>query len=234
MTTLGRFAVLLIVLTSVGAPAAAQQTSGDRTDAGSLVIELAGDGSAEVSLVTTFDLTTEADRQGFERLRADLDTVADAHHAQMRRVAARTAAETGREMSVDEPAATAHVVETDGERRGVVTVRVRWHGLAAVEDDRLVVREPFASGFETDRPVTISAPEGYALTAVSPTPQTRTATTVVFDAGTAFEDFAVVAVSGAGTASAEATTATRLPTPLASVALVSALALLVYAVRRSR
>lgn len=133
----------------------------------SLVVSVAEDGDAEVTL--TYDLTSENERDAFKTLENDSDAqtqVRDRFRDRMASVADRAESATGRAMSVDNASVKVYVAE-DGET-GAMRLRVTWHGLAAVDGDRLIVTEPFASGFTANRGVTLIAPDGYELTGASP------------------------------------------------------------------
>lgn len=69
--------------------------------------------------------------------------------------------------------------------------------MAGAEGDRLLVTEPFASGFSTDRPFTLVGPDGYELTDATPEPDDRTAQSATWAAGTSLEGFAVTLESSA-------------------------------------
>lgn len=179
--------VVTLLLTAVGTAAAA--TTQD--DAGrEFAIDLREDGSATVSLTVPYELDSPEERDAFTSLRDD-----EAAREQFRTqfatrldaVAADAQARTGRSMSVRD---SEIAVDTVGDT-GIVTLSVTWDGLAAVDGDRLVVTEPFASGFTTDRPVTVTAPDGYDVTGVSPQPDDREAGTLAWSAGTSFEGFEV-------------------------------------------
>lgn len=197
MTRTSAFVTLLVVgalLVGAVGPAAAQTAE---ESARSLAIDLHEDGSAAVSLTVAYELDSQDDRDAFTSLRDDR-----AAREQFRtRFASRMAAvaedaenATGREMAVTDSDVS---VETDGDT-GLVTLSVTWDGLAAVEDDRLVVTEPFASGFATDRPVTLTVPDGYEVTAVSPEPTDSEDGAVTWSSGTALDGYEVTAAPAEG------------------------------------
>jgi len=66
----------------------------------------------------------------------------------------------------------------------------RWR--VAVDGDRLTVTEPFASGFEPDRPFTLTAPEGYGIASAAPDPSSSDEASATWEADTELEDFEVV------------------------------------------
>lgn len=183
---------LLLVASAValGGSAAAQDGAGAPTEP--FVVALEDDGSARVTLTVTFDLTTDAERRAFERLRNN-DTARrafrDGYADGLRAVAATAENRTGREMSVTDPAAELRRANDTG----VVALSVTWSGLARVEGDRLVVREPFASDYQPDRRFVVRAPDGHELSSVSPEPDARDGSTARWDAGTSLDGFRVVA-----------------------------------------
>lgn len=135
-----------------------------------LVVDLEEDGDATVTLVSTYDLADEDQRAAIETLEEDAEARAanaDRFAERLETVAADAEARTDRQMSIGDPATDVTV----GDDVGVVRVRATWSNLAAAEDD-LVVREPFASGFDADRPLTVVGPDGYELSETSPEPAT--------------------------------------------------------------
>lgn len=166
--TIASVVVAVLVVATVATPVAAGSDAEP-----SLVVELHEDGSADVVLTLTYDLNSDDERDAFRTLENDSDTrtqVRDRFADRMASVAASAENATGREMRVSD--ATIDVYTTEGGETGVVELGVRWHGLAAVEGDRLVVTQPFASGFETDRRVAFVPPEGYELAEATPEPAT--------------------------------------------------------------
>lgn len=155
-----------------------------------LDVAVAPDGSATVTLVSTYELTDANESDAFERLRNDdqaRERLQTRFRDRMARVAADAANATGREMSVTGAAVDLRTVEDTG----VVELSVTWEGLAAADGERLTVTEPFASGFQSDRPVRLTVPEGYGVTSATPDPTERDGRTLVWAAGTSLDGFAV-------------------------------------------
>jgi len=202
-----------VVLGSLAAPAAGAQTGTDGSAGGhtALVVDLAEDGDATVTLRLTFDLDREEERRALERLRENRTEIASTFEEQMRAVAARTAEETGREMAVT----SADVAVTTEGSTGVVELSVAWTGLASVEGDRLVVSEPFADGFEPAGRFEVEAPEGYVLAETTPTAASTTETGAAWEAGSSLDGFEAAFVP------ADASTSTSLPGFGAPAALVA-------------
>ena len=83
---------------------------------------------------------------------------------------------------------------TEGET-GTVAYRFRWENLAVVEDDRIVLSEPFSSYASLDRELVVTAPEGYEFASVSPQPEHQEDGVVSWSGLTDFgESFEVVVV----------------------------------------
>jgi len=166
-------------------------------------VDLDERGDAEVSVTYAYDLTTEDEADAFEVISNDEATrtaFVDRFESRMRSVAERSENRTGREMSVGDGAV--ELERTDD--TGVVTLSVRWEGLAAAEGDALTLGEPFASGFSPDRPLTVSAPDGYAIAATTPTASEDGASTATWDAGTDLGGFEVEMTAEGGTAGSDA------------------------------
>lgn len=177
----------LVVLGAAAGPAAGTQTATDGSAAGDtvLVVDLAEDGDATVTLRLTFDLDREEERRALERLGENRTEISAAFEEQMRAVAARTAEATGREMAITSADVA---ISTEGST-GVVELSVAWSGLAAVEGDRLVVSEPFADGFSPPGRFAVRAPEGYVLAESSPMAASTTETGATWEAGSSLDGF---------------------------------------------
>lgn len=177
LATLAALALVVTVATVGTAEAATTDANTASTyfDQPAVVVELGTDGSATVTTVYTYDLTTDDEREAFRGLEGDDRAIANVtarYRDRLSRVADTAADETGREMAVTD--ATAELRTIDDGDTGVVALSVTWEGLAAVDGDRLTVTEPFASGFEADRRLLLVAPDGYRLAAMSPSPDAVT------------------------------------------------------------
>lgn len=189
--------VLVAFVLLIAAPAAATAGTVQSTDSTTLqsaepafVVDLDVDGSARVTLVTTFDLTTDSEREAFESLRAN-ETARERRTNQfadrMRAIVTRAEDSTERDMAVHSPDMS--YATTDD--IGIVSLSVTWDGLVAQNGDRLVLREPFASGFNIDRPFQVVAPDSYEVGTATPTPTTQQGNSAVWNANTQFEGFEV-------------------------------------------
>lgn len=183
---------LLVLVFLVAAPVAATTGATQANDSTApepaLVVALDTDGSARVTLVTTFDLATDSERAAFEALRAN-QTAREQRTARfagrMQAIAIRAEDTAEREMTVRDPT----MAFSTANATGILTLSVTWDGLAARGGDRIVLREPFASGFDIDRPFRVVAPDGYELSTATPPPTTRQQSGVTWSAATRFEGF---------------------------------------------
>jgi len=176
------------------APVGTAGASGHQSDA--FVVALQEDGAATVSLELAFDLTTERDRATFAELEANATRLAQLREAFDRRlsaVAATAAADTGREMRVEN--ATGTVVTDDD--AGRVVLSATWTGLARTDGDRLVLAAPFDAAFEPDRQFVVRAPDGYTLSATDPAPASTSDGAATWAADTSLDGFEVVAAPAA-------------------------------------
>ena len=220
---------LVAVVALAAGPAAAQSAAEP-----AFVVQLEADGSATVTLQSTFDLTTDAEREAFASLETDdqaQDEAAARFLERLRAVAGDAEAATGREMRVTE--ASIELRRTDDGRTGVVTLTATWTGLAATDGDRLVVTEPFASGFAPERPFVVRAPDGYVVEAASPAPDARDETSATWQAGSDLAGL-TVEVAPAPTPTAEPTETGGQPGFGALAALAALLAVAVLARRAAR
>lgn len=194
-----RIGGLLLCALLVSSLAAAPASATSEHPEEEFLVELDGEGNADVSVTSTYDLETDSERAAFEELRTN-ETAQEERLTKFRNrmemVAADAGNTTGRDMTVDD--ASIDFSTANGGDTGVVMLSVTWNGLAALEGDRLVVTEPFASGFEPDRPFTVRWPDGYDRGDTVPTPATSTETSATWDAGTEFESFSLT-VTGSST-----------------------------------
>lgn len=174
------------------APAGATQTTD--APAPSLTVDLADDGDARVTLVSTFDLDDGSERAAFDELRTN-ETARSAYEARQTdrwaAVANATANRTGREMAVENGSLS--LSRTDS--TGVATFSLTWAHLATVDDGMLTLDEPFASGFEPDRRFVVVLPERYELDSVSPGPTNSSDGRLVYEADAELNGLSVVASS---------------------------------------
>lgn len=171
--------LVLSVIAMTVSPVSAQSTAEP-----AFIVELNADGSAEVTLRSTFDLTTDSEQEAFRTLMEDeqaQQNAKDRFLERMQAVASDAENATGREMAVTDPTIDLH--RSDDNETGVVTLSVTWQGLAAVDGETLRVTEPFASGFSPDRPFVIRVPDGYGITSVTPNPDERDGTSVAWTSG---------------------------------------------------
>ena len=188
------FAVTLAAFLAGGvAVAGADEHATPAADEPAIQVEVAEDGAAAVAFTYTFDLTDGDAEAAFEELRTDEDakeTFRDRFENRLREVAADASAETEREMSISDVTLGAERYD----ETGVVRVSLQWSGLVATENDRLVVTEPFASGFEPDRPLYVTFPAEYTVADRHPEPDRDGERHLVWEAGADLTDFEVVGV----------------------------------------
>lgn len=208
MTKQGLFAIVFsVLLLTAAAPATASTTT--KQDAGAFTVALNEDGSARVTLTLAYNLDSEEEKAAFQDLKNN-ETLQKQTRSEFRnrmeRVAASAENETGREMAITNAAIAFET--TNGGSTGLVKLSVTWKGLAATKGDRLVVTEPFASGFEPNRTFTVRGPEGYTLQSANPAPKTKSKNSAIWAAGTELTGFKVVFAP----ATTPTATATKTPT----------------------
>lgn len=187
--------VLLILTILVVAGTAVGVAGADEHVEPAMEVEVTADGDATVTVVSTYDLTDEDERAAFESLEDDEEFIADVNARfanRMGDVAADAGAATDREMTVENPDVTVSITGDVG----VVGQSVTWNGLAAVDGERLIVTEPFSSGYEPDRSLTVHTPDGYVIEESEPEPTTETASSVTYEAGSDLTDLSVSMVEG--------------------------------------
>ena len=158
------------------------------------VLALHADGTATTTLRLAFDLDRPSERAAFASLRTDTATqteTATAFADRLSTVAAEVRERTGRETAVSD--ATVTVDTTDGGAVGVVSLSATWTNLAARTGDRLVVTEPYASGFVAESRFVVHPPAQYAILEAAPAPETTLERGVAWTAGTDLDGFRLVA-----------------------------------------
>lgn len=187
-----RATTLLATVVIAGLLVVASATPAAAATEPSVTVDLSDDGSADITITSTFDLTDDAEAAAFEELRdnaAIREAYTDRFRDRWESLADATAESTDREMAVD---SVSLELTRDGST-GVATITVAWSGLAAVDGDQLTLTEPFASGYTADRPVTITLPDGYDIATADPEPSGVDGAALTYDVGTDFEDFELVA-----------------------------------------
>lgn len=215
--TFERIAVLLLALALVATPVgagvaasggssvpadhAAAVEAGDATQP-AFVVALQPNGDATVTLRLTYDLDSDDERTAFRSLENDSDTRAtagDRFRDRMASVAAAAENATGRDMAISNASVALETV--DGV--GVVELSVTWTGLAATQSGTLVLTEPLASGFQSDRPVVVKLPDGYSVDSVTPKPAERANGSLTWSADTNLEGFELVASADGATSTGQ-------------------------------
>lgn len=163
-----------------------------QTDDEQFLVDLDATGDATVSVSFVYDLNDEDEAAAFDELRENATAqaqITERFENRLSAVAADASEATDREMVVSDPAVS---FRRDGDA-GEIVLSIEWANLAAVDDDRLTVTEPFASGFEPDRPFTLSAPDGYEITSAMPEPATDDGTSVTWADDAVLDGFEAVA-----------------------------------------
>lgn len=229
-------AVTVALFGTLFAPAVAVADASDATEptvptvqeGSAFVVELEPDGDATVTLALAYDRSDGDEEAAFERVRDRSENVTARYAERLSRIADRTSTATGREMAVSRAEMN---VSATGDV-GVIRLSASWTNLAAVDGDRLLVSEPFASEFRPDRPFVLVAPEGYAIgdTSVDPDATTpvaeTTPATAEWTAGTDLSGFSATLAPSDATGSV---TDGSLPTPLVPTLALVSVGLLAYA-----
>lgn len=233
----GALVALLVVSAAVAAvgPVAASDASQEfvASDEAAFVVDLQQDGSADITLRLTYDLTTQNETESFESLRNDSQAqteLRDRFENRMQSVAADASNVTGREMRVTD--ASISLRTSDDGNTGIVSLSVTYEGLAAVDGDTLTVTEPFASGYVTNQAFVIRAPDGYSLPSVSPSAAQRSDSAAMWTADTNLDGFEVTAEPSETATTTKAETGGGIPGFGVAGALVAIAAVVSLARRR--
>lgn len=178
-----------VAATTAPAPGQIEQPSSTTP---SIVVHVAEDGSATLEVTNVVDLEDPEEREAFESMMEDESArtaVTQRFEERMGAIADDAAEHAGRPMAVADPAI--ELETADEGRLGIVRLRISWSNLAAVDGDRLLVSEPFASGYVPDRTFVIHGPEGYRIAEVSPEPDERGEATARWDADADLDGFSM-------------------------------------------
>lgn len=162
----------LVILTGLPIPLVGIATADEPAPA--FVVEVQEDGAAEITLRVARDLDDEDKLIAFRTLETDQAARAEFRtrfENRLSQTASKSAEVTGRDMTVSN--ADLNLMRTPDNSTGVIEISVTWTGLAAVEDNRLVVTEPFASGFEPPQKLVIVGPDGYEVSQATPAPRSQ-------------------------------------------------------------
>ncbi|MFB6132762.1 MAG: DUF4897 domain-containing protein [Halanaeroarchaeum sp.] len=191
--TVAPLLVVAFLLTAAAGPASAQSAGQEEA----VIFDIQPDGTVEVTVVLTFDLTTEHERQAFRTIETNQSTREDIRtrfQDRMARLAEATTRKVDRDVVVTE---TQLSVETAGDGdMGIVRLRATIRNLADVQGERILLTEPLASGFDAERPVIVRLPDGYTVDHVTPAPDGRRDGTLRWDASTTFDGFELALAPG--------------------------------------
>lgn len=173
---------------AVIAPAGAVAATDDYPEESTLAVDLEEDGSAAITLTTVYNLEADDEREAFRSLEDDEETQAEL----LERFADRMADVANESGHGADTVSAEGVVVDSADDRGIVAVTVSWNGLATVDDDQLVLTEPFASGFDSDQRLVIDGPTETSVASSTPDPASIDESTVTFESNTSLEGFELV------------------------------------------
>ena len=150
------------------------QTDRELTPSTTFRIDLQADRSAEWTVTTEYELTTDSQRAAFDDLAADFESESAAGGQDVtlyENLAARTSEQTGRNMEIQD-------VDRSSSRNGEVgrlVLSFRWTGFLEADGERLIFDDAIAAGEETAwlttlterQELRITTPRGYAITSAN-------------------------------------------------------------------
>ncbi len=188
------WSLLLVLLVTVSALVAGVgvATAQETTDESAVVADIHENGTVDLTLVLTYDLSETSERDAFESIQSDetlLQEVESRFTDRIERVANASAAATNREMTVTDTSVTLETTDSTG----IVQLGATVTNLASVDGSQVSLTHPFSSGFQTDRVVSVTVPPGYAVDSVTPEPDERSDGTLTWAADTSLDGFELVA-----------------------------------------
>lgn len=174
------------------APVAAAQEQPEADDTVTrIAVEVDGDARWTVRVRTRLDTPERVEqyRAFQDRFRANTSSYLDPFERRIVGVVDGAANATGRSMTAENFTASTSIQEVP-RRWGVVTYAFTWRGFAAPADGSLRVGDVFGGGFflAANDSLAFTAPEGYRVAAVSPSPDGRDDGTVRWVGRTDFPD----------------------------------------------
>lgn len=185
-------ATLLLVPTGTMGAVPDATASHESGTSPAFVAEMEANGTVEVTVRYTFDLSDDARADAFRELQ-DNESAQEAFlttfRNRMELVTTGTAEATGRDVTAGE----ADIAFRTADSTGVVELSVPIENLAAVGGDRVVLSEPFASNFDPEREFRVVLPDGYEVVSATPEPTSAGGSELTYAAGADPEGFEVVA-----------------------------------------
>ncbi|MGM0604792.1 MAG: DUF7345 domain-containing protein [Halobacteriota archaeon] len=167
-----------------GSPAFLQT---DDLDADQVILEATVDehGDAQWAVEYRIDLQDDDTEAAFDSLRADIDANESDYVGpfsdRMNRVVADASAQTGREMTIENPRVTTDRQEIPGPY-GIVRYEFEWIGFAAVDGETIAIGDSISGLFlDADSRLVIRYPNGYDVASATPSPDDRTDASVVWN-----------------------------------------------------
>ncbi|GAA0310123.1 DUF7345 domain-containing protein [Halarchaeum salinum] len=187
--------LLVAAIPVLAGPVAAADSGTNETSAdshsttGAFVVDLQANGSATVTVELTYDLESDTEQAAFTDLKHNetLQQQARTNFAERMQQVAAAENQTDREMATKH-ARIAFQTANNGSL-GVISLSIHWRALAAVNGESLVLTEPFASGFEPDRPFVVTAPVGDVLVEATPPADSTNQGRAVWAANASLEGF---------------------------------------------
>lgn len=187
-----RFGLVLAVVVLVSSAVAGTAGAAEASSNGQLVIELESNGDANAVFTDHYNLSNPSQRAVFEDAREDealRNSAETQFREQMQAISDEASAGLDREIRVG----VVQIGITIDGNTGIVAYQYRWENLAVVEDDQVVLREPFSTYDRLDRDLVVLAPEGEKIVRASPQPQRQATDAVGWPGMTQFgEGFEVV------------------------------------------
>lgn len=192
--TLAALVVATLLLIPTGGTAAGPDTTAARESgtAPAFVAGMEANGTVEVTVRYTFDLSDGTRADAFRELQ-DNESAQGAFLTTFRNRMALVANDTAEATGRDVTAGEADIAFRTAESTGVVELSVPVENLAAVAGDRVVLSEPFASNFDPEREFRVVLPDGHEVVSATPEPTSAGGGELVYAAGAGLDGFEVVA-----------------------------------------
>lgn len=164
-TLIGVVAIMMLIFV----PLSVVAHSGHDTEP-AVEFRLQENGDSDATFRLTYDLNNTNEQEAFKQLQNDEDSkqqLKNTTEKSFTSVVNSVDSNVDRNMSLEN---TTMTLETVDNATGIVEIKYTWVNFAETSNGQLSFQEPLASGFESDRKVTVYVPDGYEVTSVSPEP----------------------------------------------------------------
>lgn len=183
-------AIVLMLLIATSGPLIVAGADDSPTEEMNIILD--EDGETTLTVTFTYDLTSDAEDNAYQEMVNDEEArqnLKDRFFDRVSIIAAMTSDRVDRDVTVTGIDVDFGTNEDD--KIGVIQFSARFENLAETSGGTVTLSEPFASGFETTHEFTVTGPDGFELTSVTPSPVQMSDTQATWSAGSDLTGFEI-------------------------------------------